>query len=77
MILRRGISLALLGLVLGLAGAMASRRLIIHLLYQTSPSDPMILTGISIVLIVSAALSAYLPARAATRIDPMVVLKKD
>jgi len=75
MVLRHGMSLTGLGAALGLAGAAAMTRLMSSLLFGISPIDPVTFTGIPLVLAAVALLAMYLPARRATRVDPMVALR--
>lgn len=71
------LSVVSLGLVIGLAGTLAGGRVIQRLLYGVRPSDPGTLIGASIFLLVIATLAGWLPARRATRLDPMVVLRSE
>jgi putative ABC transport system permease protein len=75
MILRSGMSLALIGIVLGLAGALALTRLMSKLLFEVSPTDTVIFISVAVVLFVVALLACYIPARRATRVDPLVALR--
>jgi putative ABC transport system permease protein len=75
MIVRRALALAGLGVVLGLGAAVAFSRLITSLLYEVSPTDLGTLSGISILLLLVALASAYLPARRAARLDPTAALR--
>ena len=75
MILRSGMSLALIGIVLGLAGALALTRLMSKLLFEVSPTDTVIFVSVAVVLFVVALLACYIPARRATRVDPLVALR--
>ena len=76
-VLRRGFLLAGVGLVLGLAGALALGRVISTLLYATSPADAVTLVCVALLLLAVAGLASYLPARRATRVDPTVALRYD
>jgi putative ABC transport system permease protein len=71
----QGLRFALLGTVLGLAGAFGLTRVLTGLLYNVSPTDPLTFAFVSFVLVGVAALASYLPARRAARIDPMVALR--
>lgn len=77
MVLRRALALTLGGLTIGLVGALASARLITHLLYQVSAVDPSSLVGVVAVLVATALVAAWLPAYRASRVDPMVALRSE
>jgi ABC-type antimicrobial peptide transport system permease subunit len=74
-ILGQGVRLALIGLAIGLAGALALTRVLSSLLYDVRPTDPLTLACVCLVLAAVALLASYLPARRAARIDPMVALR--
>ena len=76
-VLRRALALTLGGLAIGLVGALASARLIAHLLYQVSAADPSSLVGVVTVLVATALVAAWLPAYRASRVDPMVALRSE
>jgi putative ABC transport system permease protein len=75
MFVRRGVTLALFGVVCGLAGAAALTQLMASLLFATSPLDPTIYALVSLGLVCIAALASYVPARGATQIDPVQTLR--
>ncbi|MBO0863211.1 MAG: ABC transporter permease [Chloracidobacterium sp.] len=75
LVMREGAALLAAGLMVGLAGAWAATRLIKGQLYEVSPTDPLTFIGIAILLIFVAAMACYIPARRATKVDPMVALK--
>jgi len=75
LVLRQGLILALLGLGIGLAGALAATRVLKGMLYATAPTDPWAFASVSLLLIATALLASYLPARRASRVDPMVALR--
>ena len=77
MVLRRALGLTLGGLAIGLVGALASARLITHLLYQVGADDPASLVGVVAVLIATALVAAWIPAHRASRVDPMVALRAE
>jgi len=77
MVLRRALALTLGGLAIGLVGALASARLIAHLLYQVGAADPSSLVGVTAVLVATALGAAWLPAFRASRVDPMVALRAE
>jgi putative ABC transport system permease protein len=76
-VLAEGLKLAALGVGIGIAGALMLFRTFSAMLYETSPADPGSLTGAAAVLILVAALACFLPARRASRVDPMVALRTE
>ena len=77
LILREGIILALLGVVLGLAGAYFVGRGMQSLLVNVGKIDPITFSAVAILLLASAILACYVPARRATRVDPMQALRQE
>jgi putative ABC transport system permease protein len=77
MILRQGLTLAAVGLVLGIAGAAAATKLIERFLYGVQRNDLLTLAGVAGVMMLVAAAACYVPARRAMRVDPMVALRQD
>ena len=75
LVVRRGLALVTGGVVLGLAGAYALTKLMASLLYEVAPTDPATYVAVAAVLGGVATLASWLPARRATRIDPMVALR--
>ena len=71
------VRLVAVGLALGVVGTLVSRSVIRKLLYDVSPTDPVTLGLVAIGLLLVALLASYLPARRATRVDPMVALRSD
>jgi len=67
----------LIGLVVGLAGAVAAARALRSLLFGITPLDPLSLGSVALILLLTASLACYLPARRATRLDPMSALRND
>lgn len=77
MVIGYGLRLALTGLSIGLAVALVLTRLLSNfsqLLYGVRPSDPLTLLSVSAVLLGAAVFASYVPARRATRVDPMMAL---
>jgi ABC-type antimicrobial peptide transport system permease subunit len=66
--------MAAIGVAIGLAGALALTRLMSGFLYGVTPSDPVTLAAVALLLTGVAAGACYLPARRATRVDPIVAL---
>jgi ABC-type antimicrobial peptide transport system permease subunit len=75
--LRNGIRLALAGTLLGLAGALGLTRLLGHLVSGFPGSDPWIVIGIATVLVGVALLACWLPARGATKVNPIQALRAE
>ena len=73
--LRQGVALALAGLAFGFVGALGASRLVRSQLYGVTPADPTNLAVVCLALVAVAALASYVPARRATRVDPMVALR--
>lgn len=77
MVVGQGLLLAGVGLLVGLGGALAASRALSGLLYGISPSDPLTFVAVSLVLAVVTLLACYLPARRATRVDPVLALRAE
>lgn len=77
LILRQGAVPMLVGLALGVIGALAGGRLVAGLLYQTSPADPVSLSAACGILLLVGLVALWLPARRAAKVDPMVVLRSE
>lgn len=77
MVLVQGLRLVALGLALGMAASLALTRLMKSLLYAVAPTDPATYVGVMALLLGIALLAAYLPARRATRVDPLIALRAE
>lgn len=77
LVLRDGTKLVVFGVVAGLAGYLALSRLVAQLLYGVSAADPLMLAAAPLVLAVVAFVASVLPARRATRVDPMIALRSE
>ena len=77
LVVRHGMLLTLLGVTAGLAGDFALTRWMTTLLFGVSPTDPLTFAVIALLLALVALLACWIPARRATRIDPLVALRHD
>jgi ABC-type antimicrobial peptide transport system permease subunit len=75
LVVARGLLLAAIGVAIGAVGAFLLGGVVRALLNDVKPSDPMVFVATSVAVLVVALLASYLPARAASRVDPMVVLR--
>ncbi len=75
MVVKQGMTLAGLGIVIGLAGALALSRLLTALLFGVEPNDPLTFATLGGLLVLIALLACWFPARRATRVDPVVALR--
>jgi putative ABC transport system permease protein len=77
MVISHGIKLTLIGVAIGLAGALGLTRFLSGLLYGVKPSDPLTLVAVSSLLIVVAFFASYIPARQAAKVDPLAALRHE
>src|SRR5262249_53286753 len=75
LILRQGIVLAVIGVAAGLTASLFLTSLMSSFLYDVSPTDPLTFAEVSLLLIVVALLACYIPAKRASRVDPMISLR--
>ena len=75
MILRESLLLVAIGIVVGIPAVLVVARFASTLLFNLSPTDPLSLTVAGLVMLAVAIVAAYLPARRATKIDPLVALR--
>jgi putative ABC transport system permease protein len=75
LVVKKGLILIVVGLVIGVAGALALTHVLRSLLFGVTPTDPMTFVAVSLLLMVVGLVACYIPARRATRIDPMSALR--
>ena len=77
MMLRQGMRLLVIGLAVGFAGALASSRVLRSLLFEVSPTDPLTYLAVATLLAIAAAVACWIPARRASRVDPIITLRAE
>jgi predicted permease len=77
LVVARGLVIVALGVGIGLLGAYGLTQFMKTLLYDVTPTDPLTFSGVALVLFGASALASYLPARRATRVDPMIALRAE
>jgi putative ABC transport system permease protein len=77
MVVRQGLTLVVVGLLIGVAGALAAGRVLSSYLYQTAPRDPVIFVGVAAVFILAGIIACWIPARRATTVDPLIALRAE
>ncbi len=77
MVIRQGLGLAVVGTLIGMAGAYGLSRLLVSLLYATSPTDALTYAAVCVVFLLVACLACYFPARQVTSIDPLNALRQE
>ncbi|MDH4066526.1 MAG: FtsX-like permease family protein, partial [Acidobacteriota bacterium] len=76
LVMRQGLTLAAVGLVCGLAGALLVSRVVATMLFGVSATDPIVFAGVPLLLLVVAAVASYVPARRAVNVDPVDALRQ-
>ena len=77
LVIRQGLLLVVVGVALGLLGALALTRVLSSLLYEVSATDPMTFAGIALLLVIVSCIACYIPARRAARVDPLIAIRYD
>jgi predicted permease len=77
MVVRQGVTLVVVGLALGVVGALAAGRVLNAYLYETAPRDPLIFAGVAVVFILAGIIACLIPARRATTVDPLIALRAE
>jgi putative ABC transport system permease protein len=75
LVLRQGIGLTIVGLIIGVGVGLVATRVLTDMLFGVTPRDPLTFIGVPVLLLLVAFLACYVPARRATRIDPLVALR--
>src|SRR5262249_10417581 len=77
LVVRQGLALVFAGIALGLMGAFALTRLIASLLFKVSVTDPITFLSLPLLLAAVSLLACYMPARRATKVDPLIAIRHD
>ena len=75
LVLGKGMALTMVGIVVGFVGAFGLTRFLSGMLYGIRPADPLTFVGVALLLAAVGLVAAYVPARRATKVDPMVALR--
>jgi putative ABC transport system permease protein len=74
LVLGEGLRLTVIGVLVGVAASIAATRYLSSLLFQIRSTDPLTMAAVAVLLLAAAAVACYLPARRATRVDPMIAV---
>jgi putative ABC transport system permease protein len=77
MVMMRGLTLGVVGATIGVAGALATSRMLSALLFEISATDAPTLASVSVVILIVAAIASFVPARLTGRIDPIIALRNE
>jgi putative ABC transport system permease protein len=77
LVLKEGLLLVAVGMIVGLATALASTRLLSSILFNVEATDPVTLATVSALILLAALLACLLPTRRATRVDPLIALRSE
>ena len=77
LVLTRALRVVVVGLVVGLVGAAGVTRVLQTFLFEVTPTDPLVFTAVTLLLLAVGLMAAWLPARRATRIDPWAALRAE
>ena len=75
LVLGQGMKVAAIGILIGVIGALGVTRVLVNLLYEIKPTDPLTFVGVSLLLLLVSLFASWLPARRATKLDPMEALR--
>jgi predicted permease len=76
-VMSHGLKLSVAGMLIGIAGALALRRYLATLVFDVSTADPLVYGAVALLMLAAGLLACYLPARRASRVDPLVALRNE